>query len=58
MKVIILLVVANICMGTYSLWKYIGHDQESNFKEVVCESNDIHAVKPVDNVTINCDDVN
>lgn len=58
MKVIILLVAANICMGTYSLWKYVGHDQESNFKESVCESNDIHAVKPVDNVAINCDDVN
>lgn len=58
MKVIILLVVANICMGTYSLWKYVGYDQESNFKESVCESNDIHAVKPVDNVAINCDDVN
>lgn len=58
MKIIILLAVANICMGAYSLLKYVGHDQESIFKESVCESNDIHAVKPVSNVTINCDDVN
>ena len=27
-------------------------------KEIVCESNDIHAFKPADNVAINCDDVN